>query len=118
MGTIAEKYYSQIYSLNELKLHKLFLSSSLSLSSESSSAKIAEFFEFEFEFAALVRAMCSVKLVDKRNTVELMDMIALKEAADKLAMGNGVRWFGHVLRQPEEDVLMKEMLDKVDRKCK
>ena len=67
---------------------------------------------------SMVRAMCSVKLVDKRNTVELMDMIALKEAADKLAMGNGVRWFGYALRQPEEDVLMKEMLDEMNGKCK
>ena len=44
----------------------------------------------------MVRAMCSVKLVDKGNTVELMDMIRLKEAADKLARANGVRWYGHV----------------------
>ena len=45
-----------------------------------------------------VRAMCSVQLVDKRNTVELMDMLGLKEAADKLARANGVRWYVHVLR--------------------
>ena len=46
----------------------------------------------------MVRAMFSVKLVDKRNTVELMDMLGLKEAADKLARVNGMRWYGHVLR--------------------
>ena len=51
---------------------------------------------------SMVRAMCSVKLVDKRNTEELMDMLGLKEAADKLARANGTRWYGHVLRQPEE----------------
>ena len=39
-----------------------------------------------------------VKLVDKRNTEELMDMLGLKEAADKLARANGMRWYGHVLR--------------------
>ena len=39
----------------------------------------------------MVRAMCSVKLVDKRNTVELKDMLGLKKAADKLARANGVR---------------------------
>ena len=39
----------------------------------------------------MVRAMCSVKLVDKLNTVELMDMLGLKEAADKLARANGVK---------------------------
>ena len=58
---------------------------------------------------SMVREMCRIKLVNKRNTEELMDMLALKEAADKLARVNGMRWYGHVLRRPEEDVLMKEM---------
>ena len=62
--------------------------------------------------------MCSVKLVDKRNTEELMDMLRLKKPADKLARTNGVRWYGHVLRQPEEDTLMKAMVHKVDEKHK
>ena len=47
---------------------------------------------------AMMRVMCSVKLVDKRNTVELMDMLELKKAAYKLARANGVRQCGHVLR--------------------
>ena len=64
---------------------------------------------------SMVRAMCGITLVDKRITVELMDMLGLKEAADRV---NGVRWYGHVLRQPEEDVLMKAMIHKVDGKCK
>ena len=46
----------------------------------------------------VVRAMCDVELVDKRNTEELMNMLRLKEAVDKLARANGVRWYGHVLR--------------------
>ena len=46
---------------------------------------------------SIVRAMCGVKFVDKRNTEELMDILGLKEAADKLARANGVRWYGHVL---------------------
>ena len=46
----------------------------------------------------MVRAMCSVKLVDKRNKDELIDMLGLKEATDKLAMVNDVRWYGHFLR--------------------
>ena len=47
---------------------------------------------------SMVRAMCSVKLVDKRNTEKLMDKLALKEAADKLTRANSVKWYGHVLR--------------------
>ena len=66
----------------------------------------------------MVRTMCGVKLVDKRNTEELMDMLGLMEAADKLAKVNGVRWYGHILRRPEEDVLIKAMVHEVDGKRK
>ena len=48
----------------------------------------------------VVRAMFGVKLVDKRNAA-LMDMLGLKEAADKLAKENGMRWYGCILRQPK-----------------
>ena len=50
------------------------------------------------------------KVGGKKNTEDLMDMLGLKEAADKLAKVNGMRWYGHVLRQPEEDVLIKTMV--------
>ena len=56
--------------------------------------------------------------MDKRNTGELMDMLGLKEAADKVARANGTRWYGYVLTRYKEDVLMKAMANKVDRKCK
>ena len=58
----------------------------------------------------IVKVMCSVKLVDKRNTEELMDMLVLKEAADPLERVNGVRWYS--------DVLIKAMVHVVDGKCK
>ena len=47
---------------------------------------------------SMVRTMCSVKLVENENTMELMDMLRLKEAVDKLARANGMRWYGYVLR--------------------
>ena len=74
-----------------------------------------------------VRAMCGVKLVDKRNTDEwmdkrntdeLMDMLGLKKAADKLVRANGMKWSDHVLRQPEEDVLINTMVCEMDGKLK
>ena len=40
--------------------------------------------------SSMVRAMCGVKLVDKKNTEELMDMLGLKEAEDKLARVNSM----------------------------
>ena len=60
--------------------------------------------------------LCSAKLGDKRNTEKLIDMLGLKEAADKLARGNGV--YSHVLRQSEEDVLIKTIVHEVDGKHK
>ena len=65
---------------------------------------------------SMVRAMCGVKLVNKKKTVELMGMLKLKEAADKLAKENGVRWYGHALRRPEEDVLMKAIVHEMNGK--
>ena len=43
---------------------------------------------------SMLKSICSMKLVDKRNTNKLIDMLRFKEAADKLARVNGVRWYG------------------------
>ena len=40
---------------------------------------------------SMVRVMCSIKLLEKRNTEELMGMLGLKEAADNLARTKCVR---------------------------
>ena len=39
----------------------------------------------------MVRAMCGVKLMEKKKTEELMTMLGLKEMVDQLAKANGVR---------------------------
>ena len=46
----------------------------------------------------MVRAMYGVKLVEKKNTEDLMDMLGLKEVADKLAKANGIKSYGYILR--------------------
>ena len=55
----------------------------------------------------MVRAMCGVKPVEKRNTAELMDMLSLRDTqhvkSDGLAKANGVRWCGNVLRREEDN---------------
>ena len=55
---------------------------------------------------AMVRTICGVKLMDKKNTDKLMDILGLKESVDKLAKANGVRWYGPVRRR-QGDVLRK-----------
>ena len=40
---------------------------------------------------AMVRAMCGAKLMKKKRTKDLMEMLGLKETAVQLAKANGVR---------------------------
>ena len=48
---------------------------------------------------AMVRNMCGVKLIDKKSTKDLMQMLELNVTMDLLAKDNSVRWLGHVLRR-------------------
>ena len=41
---------------------------------------------------AMVRAMCGAKLIQKKRTEDLMEMLRLKETAVQMAKANGVRW--------------------------
>ena len=45
---------------------------------------------------AMVRAMCGAKLMEKKRTEDLIEMLRLKETAVQIAKANGVRWYGHV----------------------
>ena len=56
---------------------------------------------------AMVRAMCGAKLMEKKRTEDLMEMLGLKETAVQMAKANGVRWYGHVLRRDDGHVLRK-----------
>ena len=53
----------------------------------------------------MVRAMCGQKVVDRKTTEKQMDMLGMKEAIDRLATANEVRWYGHVLRRDDDRVL-------------
>ena len=46
-----------------------------------------------------------------------MDILEMKKAADELARKNGMRWYDHIMRRPEEDVLMKAIVHEMDEKC-
>ena len=63
---------------------------------------------------ATVRSMCGVKLVDRKNTEDLMKMLGLKETLDKMAQANEVRWYVHVVRRDEESILKKTMMFEVN----
>ena len=53
--------------------------------------------------------MCRVKLIDRKNTSELMTMLGLTVSMEMAAKENALKWFGHVLRI--EDNLVKMALN-------
>ena len=53
----------------------------------------------------MVRAMCGAKLMEKKRTENLMEMLGLKETVVQMAKANGVRWYGDVLRRDDGYVL-------------
>ena len=58
---------------------------------------------------AMVRAICGSKLMEKKKTEDLMEMLGLKETVVQMAKANGVGWLGHVLRGDDGHVLRKAL---------
>ena len=58
---------------------------------------------------AIIRAMCGVKLLDQRNSEELMEMLGIKESLDRMDKASSMRWYGHVLRKEDENVIAKAL---------
>ena len=67
---------------------------------------------------AMVRAMCSTKLMKKKRPEVLMEMLGLKETVVQMAKANGVRWYGHVLRRDDGHVLRRALEFEVNGKRK
>ena len=63
---------------------------------------------------AMVRSMCGVKLVDRKNNEELVEMLGLEETLDKIAKVNGVLWYEHVVRRDDDNVLKKASMLEVN----
>ena len=51
----------------------------------------------------MVRSICEVKLMDKKSTKDLMQILDLNETIDQLARANRVSWYGHVLRKDKNN---------------
>ena len=60
-----------------------------------------------------MRAMCGIKMIEKRSNQELMSLLGLKDTLDGLARASGVRWYGHALRRDNDDVLRRALDFKV-----
>ena len=66
----------------------------------------------------MARAMCDAKLMVKKRTEYLMEMLGLKETVVQMTKANGVRWYGHVLRRDDGHVLRKVLEYEVKGKRK
>ena len=58
------------------------------------------------------------KLMEKKRTEDLMEMLRLKKTVVQMAKANGVRWYGHVLRRDDGHVLRKLLKFEVKGKRK
>ena len=58
---------------------------------------------------SIIKAMCGVKIIEKRKSQELMSLLGLKDTFDGLARESGVRWYRHVLRMDNGDVLRRAL---------
>ena len=60
---------------------------------------------------AMVRAMCGAKVMEKKKTEVLMEMLGLKLAVVQMVKVNGVRWYGHVLRRDDGHLFLRKALE-------
>ena len=63
---------------------------------------------------AMVRSVCGAKLVDRKKMEDLIEMLGLKETSDRMAKANGVKWYGHVIRRNDDNMLKKAMIMEVN----
>ena len=45
------------------------------------------------------RTMCGMKMMHRKNTNELIDMLGFDESMDKMAKANKMIWYRHILRR-------------------
>ena len=58
---------------------------------------------------SMVRAMCGVNLKDGKRSTDVMFMLGLNETMDQLVMAISVRWYSHVLRGEDGNVLRRAL---------
>ena len=47
-----------------------------------------------------------------------MEMLGLKETLDRMVKENGVRWYGHVIKRNDDNILKKAMMLEVNKQRK
>ena len=62
--------------------------------------------------------MCGAKLMERKRTEDLMELLGLKETVVQMAKANGVGWYGHVLRRNDGHILRQALEFEVKGKRK
>ena len=57
---------------------------------------------------AMIKAVCGIKFNDKRMQEEL-SLLDMKDTLDGLARASRVRWYGHVLRMYNDQILPRAL---------
>ena len=47
-----------------------------------------------------------------------MEMLGLKQTLDRTAKANGVRWYGHVIRRDDNNIMKKAMMLELKAKAR
>ena len=74
--------------------------------------------ENKMEILRRERVLVTAKLMEKKRTGDLMEMLGLKETVVQIAKMNGVRLVRHVLRRDDGHVLSKALEFEVKGKRK
>ena len=56
--------------------------------------------------------------MNRKNMEELREKLGLKETLDRMAKVNGVRWYEHVIRRDNDNILKKATMLGVNRQRK
>jgi len=88
------------------KVYKSCVRSAMMYGSEMWCFREKEMAIFRRTERAMIRGMCGVKLMDRRNTEELMFMLGLEESLDRMAKVSSMWWYGHVLKREDNYVLL------------
>ena len=48
--------------------------------------------------------------MDRKKMEDVMEMLDLRKTLDGMAMVNGVRWYRHVIRRDDDNILKKAMM--------
>ena len=106
----SEKLKGRRFSLKmKGKVYKSCVKSAMLYGSEAWCLRENEMAILRITERAMIRAMCGVKLSDRRNSEELMDMLEITESLDRMAKASSMRWYGHVLRKEDENVIVRAL---------